>query len=45
MRRMSESVRGARYVELAGAGHLSHLEAPQPFVQAVGGFLTEVQPS
>jgi pimeloyl-ACP methyl ester carboxylesterase len=45
MRRMSESVRGARYVELSGAGHLSHLEAPQPFVQAVGGFLTEVQPS
>lgn len=47
MRRMSAAVgkQGARYVELAGAGHLSHLEAPRPFVAAVSGFLAEALPS
>jgi pimeloyl-ACP methyl ester carboxylesterase len=51
MRRMSETIGSgvgkgtsgrARYVELAGAGHLSHVEAPQPFTEAVNGFLAEV---
>jgi 3-oxoadipate enol-lactonase len=39
MRRMSDVVPGARYVELAGAGHLSHLEAPEAFTTAVSSFL------
>jgi pimeloyl-ACP methyl ester carboxylesterase len=39
MRRMSERIRLARYVELPGAGHLSHLEAPELFTAAVGEFL------
>jgi 3-oxoadipate enol-lactonase len=30
---------GARYVELAGAGHLSHLEAPEAFMTTVSSFL------
>ena len=41
MRRMSEGIGGARYVELPGAGHLAHLEAPQPFAAAVTTFLAE----
>jgi pimeloyl-ACP methyl ester carboxylesterase len=41
MKRISEGIRGARYVELAGAAHLSHLEAPGPFTAAVSTFLME----
>jgi 3-oxoadipate enol-lactonase len=32
---------GARTVELPGAGHLSHLEAPAAFTSAVSAFLSE----
>jgi 3-oxoadipate enol-lactonase len=45
MKRMTDpdadgiAIKGARYVELAGAGHLAHLEAPGPFVTAVASFL------
>jgi 3-oxoadipate enol-lactonase len=41
MKRMvgADAIRGARYVELAGAGHLAHLEALGPFVTAVASFL------
>jgi pimeloyl-ACP methyl ester carboxylesterase len=47
MRRMSEAIgrgpgaagAGARYVELPGAGHLSHLQAPELFTAAVTAFL------
>jgi pimeloyl-ACP methyl ester carboxylesterase len=39
MRRMSAAVPGARYTELAGAGHLAHLEAGEAFTAAVGSFL------
>jgi 3-oxoadipate enol-lactonase/4-carboxymuconolactone decarboxylase len=39
MKRISEGIRGARYVELPGAGHLAHLEAPEPFTSAVTTFL------
>jgi 3-oxoadipate enol-lactonase len=42
MRRMGEAIPGrARAVELAGAGHLSHLEAPAAFAAAVEPFLRE----
>ena len=42
MRRMSQAIPGARYVELPRAGHLSHLEAPDGFTAAVGVFLGDV---
>jgi 3-oxoadipate enol-lactonase len=42
MRRMSQAIRGARYVELPGAGHLSHLEAREGFTAAIGVFLGTV---
>jgi pimeloyl-ACP methyl ester carboxylesterase len=41
MKRIAEGIRGARYVELPGAGHLAHLEAPETFTAAVSGFLAE----
>jgi 3-oxoadipate enol-lactonase len=41
MRRMSDAIPGARYVELPGAGHLSHLEAPEAFTTAVSSFLAD----
>jgi pimeloyl-ACP methyl ester carboxylesterase len=39
VRRMAEKIPGARYVELAGAGHLMNFEAPEAFTQALLGFL------
>jgi 3-oxoadipate enol-lactonase len=42
MRRLSKAVPGARYVELPGAGHLSHLEAPEGFAASVDVFLGNV---
>jgi 3-oxoadipate enol-lactonase len=45
MRAMSLAISdSARFTALAGAGHLSSLEAPAPFVTAVHGFLDEVTP-
>jgi pimeloyl-ACP methyl ester carboxylesterase len=41
MKRIAQGIRGARYVELPGAGHLAHLEAPGPFTAAVTAFLAE----
>ena len=41
MRRMSASIPRARFVVLAGAGHLAHLEAPAAFATAVGSFLED----
>jgi 3-oxoadipate enol-lactonase len=40
--RMAAKIPGARYVCLAGVGHLPNLEAPALFDQAVLGFLTDV---
>jgi 3-oxoadipate enol-lactonase len=42
MRRMAGALPRGRYVELAGAGHLAHLEAPAAFVTATGSFLADV---
>lgn len=39
MRAWAQSIPGAEYVELAGAGHLSNLEAPAAFGHAVVTFL------
>ena len=39
MRRMADRIPGASYVELAGAGHLAHLEQPTAFNAALRGFL------
>jgi 3-oxoadipate enol-lactonase len=40
MAAMAEKIPGARHEVLAGAGHLSNLEAPDRFNAAVGGFLS-----
>ncbi|HEY7371311.1 MAG TPA: alpha/beta fold hydrolase [Polyangia bacterium] len=39
MKQMSDAIAGARFVPLAGAGHLAHVEAPGAFLHAVGTFL------
>jgi 3-oxoadipate enol-lactonase len=39
MERMAAKIPGARYVCLAGTGHLPNLEAPHIFDAAVFGFL------
>ena len=39
MRQMAAAIAGARFVELPGVGHLSNLEAPATFNQAVLEFL------
>jgi pimeloyl-ACP methyl ester carboxylesterase len=40
MAAMAEQIPGARHEVLAGAGHLSNLEAPDRFNAALGGFLS-----
>ena len=35
MKELAASIPGARYVEIPAAGHLCHLEAPEPFHRAV----------
>jgi 3-oxoadipate enol-lactonase len=39
MRKLSSAVQGSRYVELAGAGHISNLDRPEAFNQALSEFL------
>ncbi|MES1165991.1 MAG: alpha/beta fold hydrolase [Verrucomicrobiota bacterium] len=41
MQALTEGIAGARLVTLPGAGHLSHVEAPGPFLEAVGPFVTQ----
>jgi 3-oxoadipate enol-lactonase len=40
---MQRSIRGARYVEIPEAGHISNIEQPTLFSAAVSGFLREVE--
>jgi pimeloyl-ACP methyl ester carboxylesterase len=42
---MAAEIRGARLVEIEGAGHNVHLEQPARFVAAVLAFLTEIHGS
>src|SRR5262252_2696985 len=39
MKQIAGAIAGARFVPIADAGHLSHIEAPGPFLQAVTSFL------
>ena len=39
MRQMHEALPGSTFVELAGAGHISNLDAPQAFNRAIESFL------
>ena len=39
MRRMAETIAGAAYFEIPGAGHLANLERPDVFNRAIGDFL------
>jgi len=39
MKELAATIPGAIFVEIPGAGHLSHLEAPEPFQRAVLDFL------
>jgi len=45
MKQMAGAIAGARFVPIAGAGHLSHVEAPAPFLQTVTSFLDGVASS
>ena len=36
---MNEALKGSRYVELPGAGHISNLDQPQGFTGAIRDFL------
>jgi 3-oxoadipate enol-lactonase len=40
MRKLNAALPGSRYVELAGAGHISNLDQPAAFTRAVADFLT-----
>lgn len=44
LRGMCERIPGARYAELAGAGHIANVETPQAFNAVVTAFLNEVLP-
>ena len=44
MRGIAAAIAGSRFVELAGAGHLSNLEAPAAFDAALGDFLRSLPP-
>src|SRR6516164_6926008 len=39
MRKLNDALSGSRYVELAGAGHISNLDQPEAFTRAVKDFL------
>jgi pimeloyl-ACP methyl ester carboxylesterase len=39
MKQIAAAIAGARFVPIADAGHLSHIEAPGPFLSAVTSFL------
>src|SRR5262245_6795087 len=39
MKQIAAAIAGAHFVPIAGAGHLSHIEAPGAFLQAVTSFL------
>lgn len=43
MRELAATIPGARFVEIPRAGHLSHLEAPEPFQRAVLEFLAHLE--
>jgi 3-oxoadipate enol-lactonase len=42
---LTTAISRAVLVEIPGAGHLSNLEAPQPFTQAIAGFLGRTSPA
>jgi pimeloyl-ACP methyl ester carboxylesterase len=42
VRALADALPNARYVELAGAGHLAPLEQPEAFVGAIRSFLSEI---
>ena len=41
-RAMAETIPGARFAEIAGAGHVSNIEAPEAFEAVLDAFLREV---
>jgi pimeloyl-ACP methyl ester carboxylesterase len=45
MEGIAAAIPGARFVEIAGAGHMAPLEKPDEATAAVSGFLTEVSES
>ena len=42
MKQMAAAIAGARFVPIAGAGHLSHVESPGAFLHAVTAFVDTV---
>ena len=39
MRKLNEKLPGSRFVELAGAGHISNMDRPAEFTRAIRDFL------
>ena len=39
MRKLNAALPGSRYVEMAGAGHISNMDQPEAFTRAVQDFL------
>ena len=39
MRKLNDKLPGSRYVELAGAGHISNMDRPAEFTRAIRDFL------
>ena len=40
MRTLSEKLSGSRFVELAGAGHISNMDRPSEFTRAIRDFIS-----
>ena len=40
MRKLKDALPSSRYVELAGAGHISNLDRPAEFTKAIREFIT-----
>jgi pimeloyl-ACP methyl ester carboxylesterase len=39
MRKLNEKLAGSRFVSLAGAGHISNMDAPAEFTRAIRDFV------
>ena len=40
MKKLNQKLAGSRYVEIAGAGHISNMDAPAAFSKAIREFIS-----